>query len=330
MERATLVILPGVLIALAAILWAVPLVGAAHFPNKAAAMAGLKPLKSSTNSQLAHSNITVPMPVRFREARDSGLLVRVWINGSGPYTFAVDTGAGITVITDNLVQQARLQVTARRHMLTTGLSGATTVLDREAVIDRIALGEADNLLPSKSVAIIAANLPSDIDGILDPTEAYTPLGYSIDMPNREIQSFDPNAGGLNTRNQPPGGTVVRWIHDRRSRRPFVRLGDGRLALVDTGSGFGLAVSDTGLPIGNTRRGEGVRDISGGTIQSRRVAPTSVSIGSLVLRGVPTDILTGVEKGAPVILGRDALSPFRITFDPVRRLIEIAPPAENDR
>jgi hypothetical protein len=118
MERATLVILPGVLIALAAISWAVPLVGAAHFPKKTAAMAGLKPLKSSTNSQLAHSNITVPMPVRFREARDSGLLVRVWINGSGPYTFAVDTGAGITVITDNLVQQARLQVTARRHMLT--------------------------------------------------------------------------------------------------------------------------------------------------------------------------------------------------------------------
>lgn len=323
-------ILPGVLIALAAISWAVPLVGAAHFPKKTAAMAGLKPLKSSTNSQLAHSNITVPMPVRFREARDSGLLVRVWINGSGPYTFAVDTGAGITVITDNLVQQARLQVTARRHMLTTGLSGATTVLDREAVVDRIALGEADNLLPSKSVAIIAANLPSDIDGILDPTEAYTPLGYSIDMPNHEIQFFDPHTGGLNSRNQPPGGAVVRWIHDGQSRRPFVRLGDGRLALVDTGSGFGLALSETAPRIGNTRRAEGVRDIGGGTIQSRRVAPTSVSIGSLVLRGVPTDILTGVEKGAPVILGRDALYPFRITFDPVRRLIEIAPPAENDR
>lgn len=330
MERATLVILPGVLIALSAISWAVPLVGAAHFPKKTAAMAGIKPLEISTNSQLANSNISVPMPVRFREARDSGLLVRAWVNGSGPYTFAVDTGAGITVITNNLVQQARLQVTTRRHMLTTGLSGATAALDREAVIDRIALGEADNLLPSKSLAIIAANLPSGIDGILDPTEAYTPLGYSIDMPNREIESFDPNAGGLNNQDQPPGGTVVRWIHDGQSRRPFVRLGDGRLALVDTGSGFGLAVSETGLHIGNTRRGEDVRDISGGTIQSRRVAPTSVSIGSLVLRGVPTDVLSGGEKGAPVILGRDALYPFRITFDPVRQLIEIAPPAENDR
>ena len=329
MERATLVILPGVFIALAGISWAVPLVGAAHFTNKTAAMAGIRPLENSTNSQFAHSNITVPMPVRFREARDSGLLVRAWINGSGPYTFAVDTGAGITVISDNLVQQARLQVTRKHHTLTTGLSGATAVLDREAVIDQIALGEADNLLPSKSVAIIAT-LPPDIDGILDPTEAYSPLGYSIDIPSGEIKSFDPGAGGLNNRNQPPGGTVVPWVHDGQSRRPFVRLGDGRLALIDTGSGFGLAVSEIGPHIGGARRRESVRDIGGGTIQSLRVAPTSVSIGSLVLRGVPTDILTGVEKGAPVILGRDALYPFRITFDPLRRLIEIAPAAESNR
>jgi hypothetical protein len=50
----------------------------------------------------------------------------------------------------------------------------------------------------------------------------------------------------------------------------------------------------------------------------------VSIGSLVLEKVPTDILIGAHEGAPVIIGRDALYPFRLTFDPASRLIEIAP------
>ena len=45
---------------------------------------------------------------------------------------------------------------------------------------------------------------------------------------------------------------------------------------------------------------------------------------LVLRGVPTDLLVRAEKGAPVILGRDALRPFRLSFDPVNRLVMLDP------
>jgi hypothetical protein len=49
----------------------------------------------------------------------------------------------------------------------------------------------------------------------------------------------------------------------------------------------------------------------------------------VLRGIPTDILSRVDDDAPVILGRDALYPFKITFDPRRRLIEFVTSAENN-
>jgi hypothetical protein len=73
-----------------------------------------------------------------------------------------------------------------------------------------------------------------------------------------------------------------------------------------------------------KQGRGVRDLGGGVVESRRVAPATVSIGDLVLRGVPTDILTGVAGDTPVILGRDALYPFRITFDPTAKLIAIEP------
>jgi hypothetical protein len=58
-------------------------------------------------------------------------------------------------------------------------------------------------------------------------------------------------------------------------------------------------------------------------------PTTISIGELVLRGIPTDVLSKVDTDAPVILGRDALYPFKITFDPRRRLIEFVTSAESN-
>jgi hypothetical protein len=106
------------------------------------------------------------------------------------------------------------------------------------------------------------------------------------------------------------------------------LAEGRRALLDTGSGFGLAVDEAAaraLGILQTEgRGRGARDLGGGEVHARRVRAATVSVGGLVLRGVPTDLLVRAEKGAPVILGRDALRPFRLTFDPVNRLIMLDP------
>src|SRR3954469_25972739 len=40
----------------------------------------------------------LPRSTTFREVRGRGLLLSTWINSQGPFIFAVDTGAGITVI----------------------------------------------------------------------------------------------------------------------------------------------------------------------------------------------------------------------------------------
>jgi hypothetical protein len=40
------------------------------------------------------------------------------------------------------------------------------------------------------------------------------------------------------------------------------------------------------------------------------------------------VLSGVAPGTPIILGRRALFPFRITFDPVARLIAFEPAERN--
>ena len=288
--------------------WAVPVVGTAHF-----------------NARVGGSVATsIPAPIRFRVVRDRGLLVTAWLNGSGPYTFAIDTGAGVSIVSQNAILRAAIPTQPFRQTLLGGLGGSRILSDREATIKELALGDPGNFLPGRLLVAIATDLPSGVDGILDPTEAFGPLGYSIDLPNHELEAFDPKSRPLRTNDIPAGGTVVRWVRERSSRRPFVRLSDGRLALIDTGSSFGLAVNEVGSSGGSNNRNRGVNDLSGRMVQVRRVAPTTVSLGDLVLGSVPTDVLTGVAAGTPIILGRDALYPFRITFDPLAQLISIEP------
>lgn len=305
------VLLSIALSALAAVAWAVPVSGAAPF------VAGERSGQVSRGS-------TLPQPARFRINRDRGLLVSAWVNGRGPYVFVIDTGAGLNVVSERFVTIAGLKTSQTRQTLVGGLSGVTTTSNREAVIDTLALGYQNNQLPSGQRALIVSYLPTGIDGILDPTEAFAPYGYSIDMPNGQIAALD-EAAELSHRGSTDGATVE-WLHRGDSDRPFVRLGDGRLALIDTGSRFGLAVSDRQAIVisrNNTPHTIPSLDLGGGTINARRVAPTTISIGDLVLRGIPTDILTGVAADAPVMLGRGALYPFKISFNPRRRLITFA-------
>ena len=263
--------------------------------------------------------------ISLRDARGRGLLLNVWINQKGPYTFAVDSGAGTSIIDQKVADETRIVIRAAGRTLLGGLSTAPISSNKEATIANVALGRADNSAQRPLAVAVASNLPNGIDGILDPLEL-SPSGYSIDLPNRQLIIFDSNQPRLEVGNTPKGGTVVRWIRQAGDTRPFVKLGDGRLALLDTGSNFGLAIPESAGR--NHRKGsETVRDLGGGVVQAHRVAPTTINIGVMELRNIPTDLLSGVAPGTPVILGRDALSPFRITFDPVARLIEIVPASE---
>jgi len=259
------------------------------------------------------------LPIKLQDQRDRGLVATGWINGAGPFTFAIDTGAGVSLISRNVVERARLQVTKSRRPLVGGLSTSPIASDEETRLSSLALGQPNNRISTTTTAAVVASLPGSIDGILDPTDVFSPFGYSVDLPNHELQVFQ---GRLRANDQPPGGAVVRWIG---KDRPFVRLDDGRLALIDTGSGFGLALTNAHVIGGrNHTDTESRTDLGGGRIQSREIAPQRIDIGNLVLNGVPTDVLTGVAPGTPIILGRRALFPFKSTFDPGSRVIAFEP------
>jgi predicted aspartyl protease len=256
--------------------------------------------------------------------------VRAWVNGEGPFEFAVDTGAGATILSPRVAGEARVEVEAGgRGIEVGGLSGQTVRGAQRAFPRSVAVGFSENVLPGRGLVIVAPGLPGDVDGVLDPVESYSPHGFVVDLPGGELRAFDPRATPVRQADAPSGGAVVRWLTDGGSRRPYVMLAEGRRALLDTGSGFGLAVDESAaralgiIPSGGGRR-DSARDLAGGQITSQRVRAATVSVGPLVLRRVPTDLLLRAEKGAPVILGRDALRPFRLTFDPLHRLIMLDP------
>lgn len=325
------------LIALAVTLWAVSFEGTAHsFVQRRAAST----LHARTNTSISNFSaqkrrannaptLPLPAPARFREVEGRGLLAKVWINNSGPYSFAIDTGAGASIISKRVAAESRVALAGARSVSLSGLSGVQGAEGREAASARLAIGTRENLLPASGLVIVTDALPPDLDGVLDPTESYWPLGYTIDLPNDTISAFDPRTTPLRGLAEPPGGAIVQWFFDGTSRRPFVALDAGRRALLDTGSGFGLAVSEQaarsfGILSARGRERAGVTDLGRGRINARRVEPVTIQIGSLVLRRVPTDLLTGAASGAPVLLGRDALRPFEISFDPLSRLIRLRP------
>jgi predicted aspartyl protease len=280
--------------------------------------------------EAAGRRTALPSAVDFRESEGRGLLVRTWVNGAGPFTFALDTGAGATILSSRAASAARVEVEAGgRGIEIGGLSGARAGGAQEAFVRTIALGTRENSLPARGLFVVAPGLPSDVDGVLDPSESFGTLGFVIDIPAGQLSFFDPRTRPLRAGDAPPGGAVVPWLTEGGARRPFVMLAEGRRALLDTGSGFGLAVNETaaralGVLVTDGRTRRGARDIAGGEVTAKRVRAATVSIGPLVLRGVPTDLLLRAEKGAPVILGRDALRPFRLTFDPVNRLVMLDP------
>jgi predicted aspartyl protease len=270
----------------------------------------------------------LPAAVGFREDRSRGLLVDTWINGAGPFVFAIDTGAGVTILSERVANEARLAVSGPRAAIG-GLSGASTSTAQPVAIDTLALGAPDNRVPGRGAAIVSNGIPSGVDGVLDPTEAYSPLGYVIDLPNSELRAFDPKSTPIRRSEVPPGGAVVSWDVDGESRRPYVRLSDGQRALVDTGSRFGLAIGEAGaramgLDLAKSEDRGDIRDFGGATIRVRRIRPITIEVGALTLAGIPTDVLSGAHAEAPTLLGRDALRPFLIAFDPLNKLVAFAP------
>src|SRR6185436_6793054 len=109
---------------------------------------------------------------------------KLWVNGAGPFDFALDTGAGATILSSRAASAARVEVEAGGRGITLGgLSGASRAGAPKAFVRTLALGSRENNVSARGLFVVAPGLPENVDGVLDPSEAFYPLGFTIDMPN---------------------------------------------------------------------------------------------------------------------------------------------------
>ena len=144
--------------------------------SSGAALSVAQNTRPRVNGRAAVAEPRVPRPASFREVSGRGLIVRTWINSAGPFNFAIDTGAGATLLSPRVADEARVTIRSGRSTSIAGLSGAS-ISARNASIQSVAIGDSENYLPAKGEAMVTSGLPADLDGVLDPTEVFSPLGY---------------------------------------------------------------------------------------------------------------------------------------------------------
>src|SRR2546430_16297258 len=91
------------------------------------------------NERVTEPRSSLPHPVLFREVSGRGLLIRTWINSQGPFTFAIDTGAGATLLSQRVAEEAGVS-SSGRSVSVAGLSGASSNA-RQVSIQNLAIGD---------------------------------------------------------------------------------------------------------------------------------------------------------------------------------------------
>ena len=196
------------------------------------------PLLGGCASVLNITDARTTVPCQFE--RNGRIVVPVMVNGAGPFRFALDTGATISVVFESLQKQLELPVVPGKGTLIRGVAASQRValvqVDRMTVGDEVWTDTALAVLPGRTSA------SRSIDGILgtDFLQQYA-VGFFAD--ENVVRLYDPQVvaergyyGWSNIRLTP------RRIGSTRGALFFfhVKVGDDRIpAVFDLGASLNL-------------------------------------------------------------------------------------------
>jgi predicted aspartyl protease len=130
------------------------------------------------------------MPFQLAHSAKPLVLVPAWIEGTGPYAFAVDTGASVTVISPELALQLGIRTDAAPAM--TG--GGGTMRASAGMVRSLTIGEARSLDLTVMVADFLGPLSQVVGTSLDGIVGYNFLrGFrvTIDYPDSRLGLWSP-------------------------------------------------------------------------------------------------------------------------------------------
>ncbi|MGH8169312.1 MAG: retroviral-like aspartic protease family protein [Steroidobacteraceae bacterium] len=260
--------------------------------------------------------------VRIASERDNRLTTKVYINGTGPYRFLVDTGAERTLIAAEIA--ARLALPRGARVVVEGITGR-----QPAVLVRIRSLRMGSLVSSSLEVPVLPRAMMNVDGYL-----------GLDVLDRHRVVLDFRARTL-TVTRPQGFFAALWAHNDEA---IVRtLGSsGRLratdclvngvraaAFVDTGAEVSVsnpALYAALLKHDSNRQIVGgpveLTGVTGGTIVGRSLNIDDIRVGDLHLTYTPLVVaplevfdVWGLSAQPALLFGMDCLRRFaRVTVD----------------
>jgi len=259
------------------------------------------------------------------------VMAPVYVNGTGPFAFVVDTGASSSVISPRLVTLLKLVPNAERSKLLRGITGSEVV--STVAVQMITAGEIT--LPQRELPVVEARVFADADGIFG-ADAFAHGCLYVNFAKSQVSILRTSCprvddkwevvnarlrfGGLAMVKARVGGVPVTAIIDTGAERSL-----GNPALL-AASGLQAAVADPA-----TRR-----QIYAATAQEvfgNLVATSAVRIGHAEitnLRVVFGDFevfrMWGVDKEPAIVLGMDVLgTATAMMIDYRREELRLLPP-----
>ena len=252
----------------------------------------------------------------FQLGDQGGVIVRVMVNGSGPFRMLLDTGATHSAITEDVAAIVRANPVARSTVITP----AGEVIRAVVAVDRIHLGAvtAENVLPSV-VPAGALDPERKIQGLIGQ-DVLARLRYTLNFKDRRVEWHDDTP--------PQRGTTLpmafehgRFLVALKQERCILRLvpdsGAGALVLFDPVARLSL---DTvgGASMVELLSAQGART-------ARHVRVTTLRLGERIMRDLPA---VAIEPDSRHPAEGDGLLPLhlfeRVTFDGPARVLILGP------
>ena len=287
----------------AAVLASTPPVSAAPGPT-------IPPATIDNNLEVVGENLVA-------EERRTRLFVDVLVNGKGPYSFLVDSGADRSVIGAGLAE--RLALPVESYVMVRGMavkSPATTVL-----IHTLSIGS------SRIDGIVAPALPERFMG------AQGIVGIDALADQRLLLDFDKRTVIIQDSRQPQmreEGEIVVTARRRKGQLIITQAsvdGDRTYAVIDTGSE--LTIGNSAM-LRRALRGRSkppmqtisLISVTGASFSAEVTTLAELRVGGVLLKNVtvaftdaPPFELFGLEKQPALLLGTDLLKNFkRLSLD----------------
>jgi predicted aspartyl protease len=248
----------------------------------------------------------------FQLGEQGGVIVRVMVNGHGPFRMLLDTGATHSAITAGVAAR----VNARPVAQATVTTPAGDTLRAIVAVDRIQFGHvtAENVLPSV-VGARAFDPDGTIQGLIGQ-DVLAELRYTLDFRERRVEWHDemPLRRGTTLRLAfEHGRFLVSLPQDRSTIRLVPDSGAGGLVLFDAPGRTLLGIVETAATV-ELSTAHSMRT-------ARHVRIRVLRLGDRTMRDVPA---VAIDRDHPHPAEGDGLLPLhlfeRVTFDGPARLL----------